>query len=412
MPIYKANGKIYDIPENIVSAFEAKYPDATVDVYDGDTGKGYEIPVSKVSKFKEQYPKWSYEQSSIAKGTEQLYTAEELQKDRPVAPNDVTSEDRPVAQKLWEPTLMDKSVMYGSIQSSLNRFNAQGEARLARMQNTVDFYKRGGGLPGGQPVKGDMQYNPESGKMDQTYLTPTGTSTTDRFAAERETKAYNDYVDNMTVAGQLRRAGRDFKDLYRKREARVKAIHDKWAEDQEKNTAPLATVLGSQTYVPSIQSDPEYRALTSAIHQAEKRVQILQHESDRQDGKDVGYWRGFGEIVGDIKTWDFGYSGLLDSMTMLDATSEPSRNRPAKTDAQHNAEQIMLEQAYEAQQVQAAYGKNDSFWHRAGVMTGEMLPFMLDFALMGGARGGTSMVTRNLDAVLLRSLDKAAPKIA
>ena len=178
------------------------------------------------------------------------------------------------------------------------------------------------------------------------------------------------------------------------------------------NKAPLAAVLGAQTYVPSIQSDPEYRALTAAIHQAEKRVQTLQHESDRQDGKDVGFWRGFGEVVGDIKTWDFGYSGLMDAMTMLDATSKPSPNRPAKTDAQKEAEQIMLEQTYEAQQAQSAYGQNDSFWNRAGVMTGEMLPFMLDFAIMGGAKGGTSMVTRNLDAVLLRSLHKAAPKIA
>ena len=97
---------------------------------------------------------------------------------------------------------------------------------------------------------------------------------------------------------------------------------------------------------------------------------------------------------------------------MLDATSKPSPNRPAKTDTQKEAEQTMLEQTYETQQAQSTYGQNDSFWNRAGVMTGEMLPFMLDFAIMGGAKGGTSMVTRNLDAVLLRSLHKAAPKVA
>ncbi len=328
---------------------------------------------------------------------------------------DQTAEIQPSTenkQEGWKPTPMQKAFMMGSIQSSTNRFKAQTDASLERIKNASEYYNRGGAFSGNKPVKGDMRYNPESGNIEQTYLTPTGTATADKFAAERETRAYNDYVDNMTVSGQLRRAGRDLSDLHRKREERVKAIHEKWAAGQEKNTAPLAAVLGAKTYVPSIQSDPEYRALTAAIHQAEKRIQTLQHESDRQDGKDVGFWRGFGEVVGDIKTWDFGYSGLMDAMTMLDATSKPSSNRPAKTDAQKEAEQIMLEQTYEAQQAQSAYGQNDSFWNRAGVMTGEMLPFMLDFAIMGGAKGGTSMVTRNLDAILLRSLHKAAPKVA
>ncbi len=333
------------------------------------------------------------------------------------ATTDLTAEVEPTVENKeqeegWKPTPMQKAFMMGSVQSSLNSFKAHTDASMERLKNTSEYYNRGGAFSGNKPVKGDMRYNEDSGKIEQTYLTPTGTATADKFAAERETRAYNDYVDNMTVSGQLRRAGRDLSDLHRKREERVKAIHDKWAEDQKNNKAPLAAVLGAQTYVPSIQSDPEYRALTAAIHQAEKRVQTLQHESDRQDGKDVGFWRGFGEVVGDIKTWDFGYSGLMDAMTMLDATSKPSPNRPAKTDAQKEAEQIMLEQTYEAQQAQSAYGQNDSFWNRAGVMTGEMLPFMLDFAIMGGAKGGTSMVTRNLDAVLLRSLHKAAPKIA
>lgn len=401
MPIYRVNGKKYDIPKDKVSKFESVYPDATVDIYDNASGKGYEIPVSKVGRFKNRFPKWSYEKGAVASYTDVTDVSEAGEVGSSVE-----------QQEAWKPTPMQKAFMMGSVQSSLNSFKAHTDASMERLKNTSEYYNRGGAFSGNKPVKGDMRYNEDAGKIEQTYLTPTGTATADKFAAERETRAYNDYVDNMTVSGQLRRAGRDLSDLLRKREERVKAIHDKWAEDQKNNKAPLAAVLGAQTYVPSIQSDPEYRALTAAIHQAEKRVQTLQHESDRQDGKDVGFWRGFGEVVGDIKTWDFGYSGLMDAMTMLDATSKPSPNRPAKTDAQKEAEQIMLEQTYEAQQAQSAYGQNDSFWNRAGVMTGEMLPFMLDFAIMGGAKGGTSMVTRNLDAVLLRSLHKAAPKIA
>ena len=416
MPIYKVNGKTYDIPEEKVARFETAYPDAVVGIYDGGTGKEYEMPVSKVDKFKKTFPEWSYSRPA-ASGTS---SGEGQEADSPgmaaVTDNVGTSGDEREStsgnKEEWKPTPIQKALMTGGIQASMARFDAKVDEGKRHLEEMAQYTNSGAAMTGGQVRDAGVAMDTGTGEAVKRYQTPTGELTTDRVGAEREASAYREAVSNMTVAGQLRRAGRDLEDLQRKREARVKEIHDKWAADQERNTAPLAAVLGAQTYTPSIEADTEYRALTAAIHQAEKRIQALQHESDRQEGKDVGFWRGFGEVVGDIKTWDFGYSDLLDAMTMLDATSKPSPNRPAKTDTQKEAEQTMLEQTYETQQAQSTYGQNDSFWNRAGVMTGEMLPFMLDFAIMGGAKGGTSMVTRNLDAVLLRSLHKAAPKVA
>ena len=416
MPIYKVNGKTYDIPEEKVARFETAYPDAVVGIYDGGTGKEYEMPVSKVDKFKKTFPEWSYSRPA-ASGTS---SGEGQEADSPgigaVTDNVGTSGDEREStsgnKEEWKPTPIQKALMTGGIQASMARFDAKVDEGKRHLEEMAQYTNSGAAMTGGQVRDAGVAMDTGTGEAVKRYQTPTGELTTDRVGAEREASAYREAVSNMTVAGQLRRAGRDLEDLQRKREARVKEIHDKWAADQERNTAPLAAVLGAQTYTPSIEADTEYRALTAAIHQAEKRIQALQHESDRQEGKDVGFWRGFGEVVGDIKTWDFGYSDLLDAMTMLDATSKPSPNRPAKTDTQKEAEQTMLEQTYETQQAQSTYGQNDSFWNRAGVMTGEMLPFMLDFAIMGGAKGGTSMVTRNLDAVLLRSLHKAVPKVA
>lgn len=416
MPIYKVNGKTYDIPEEKVARFETAYPDAVVGIYDGGTGKEYEMPVSKVDKFKKTFPEWSYSRPA-ASGTS---SGEGQEADSAgmaaVTDNVGTSGDEREStsgnKEEWKPTPIQKALMTGGIQASMARFDAKVDEGKRHLEEMAQYTNSGAAMTGGQVRDAGVAMDTGTGEAVKRYQTPTGELTTDRVGAEREASAYREAVSNMTVAGQLRRAGRDLEDLQRKREARVKEIHDKWAADQERNTAPLAAVLGAQTYTPSIEADTEYRALTVAIHQAEKRIQALQHESDRQEGKDVGFWRGFGEVVGDIKTWDFGYSDLLDAMTMLDATSKPSPNRPAKTDTQKEAEQTMLEQTYETQQAQSTYGQNDSFWNRAGVMTGEMLPFMLDFAIMGGAKGGTSMVTRNLDAVLLRSLHKAAPKVA
>lgn len=313
----------------------------------------------------------------------------------------------------WQPTSDQKAVMSNIVQSSLAGFNRRQDEAMERLGNTADYYNRGGGvLNGRKPIAGDVRYNPYKGEVEQTYITPNGTVTADKREAERETRAYNDYVDNTTIAGQLRRAGRDLTELHRKREMRVKAIHEKWKESQEKNNAPLAVLLGSNTYSPTIESDPEYRALTAAIHSAEERVRTLQHESDRQGGKDVGFWRGFGEVVSDLKTWDFGYSDFMDAMTRLDADDDTNPHRIAKSDDVKRSEQIMMEQIREADDAAAKYGENESFFYRAGVMSAEMLPFMLDFAVMGGSSSGTSLLTRNIGAVLLKGLHKAAPKVA
>ena len=162
---------------------------------------------------------------------------------------------------------MQKAFMAHSIQSQVDQFKASTDAMLERSQNTMDYYRGGGGITGA-PVKGKVKVNPKSGAVEQTYLTPTGTATADKAMAERETRAFNEYVDNMTVAGQLRRAGRDLQDLHRKRDERVKAIEAEWSEDYKKNKAPLAAVLAAGTNRPSIDGDQEYRALPAAIHQA------------------------------------------------------------------------------------------------------------------------------------------------
>ncbi len=395
-----------------------KLYDALSQDYDMGTYEQFCKDIQDEAKRKKLYDATSeaYDYGDYAKFSSQLGfgTQAAAPSSTPATPVEDVKPEKPATQpkkqQTWHPTPMQKAFMAHSIQSQVDQFKASTDAMLERSQNTMDYYRGGGGITGA-PVKGKMKVNPKSGKMEQTYLTPTGTSTTNKGEAERETRAYNEYVDNMTVAGQLRRAGRDLQDLHRKRNERAKAIEEEWAADYKKNTAPLAAVLAAGTYRPSIEGDPEYRALTAAIHQAEKRVQTLQHENDRQQGKDVGFWRGFGEVVGDIKTWDFGYSGMLDAMTMLDASKPSPKSRP-RTEAQKAAQQTMLEQTAEAQAAEAAYGQNDSFWNRAGVMTGEMLPFMLDFALMGGSNSGTSAVTRTIDAALLKTLRSAAPKVA
>ena len=59
MPIYRANGNRYNIPDDKIQDFERRYPESKVEMYDGE-GKKYAIPLSKRDKFQQRYEKWSY----------------------------------------------------------------------------------------------------------------------------------------------------------------------------------------------------------------------------------------------------------------------------------------------------------------------------------------------------------------
>ena len=322
----------------------------------------------------------------------------------------------------WKPTPMQKAFKSLAVQSQVDQFKAATDAMLERTQNTMDYYRGGGGITGA-PVKGKMAVNSESGALEQTYLTPTGTATTNKAEAEHETRAYNEYVDNMTVTGQLRRAERDLKyltDKANKRRGEIEAIIRDKQREKEKSQGFLSRIYqgiknGDGMVMPSnsfteevnsmLMTDREYRSLQSARRDAQLRLRTIQHEFDRGQGKDVGFWRGFGEIVSDSRTWDFGLGDLQDSITKQ-AISNKSYDKLSTEESQ------VLRQGYERQAAEADYGQNESFWYRAGVMTGEMLPFMIDFVLMGGSKSGASAVTRTIDAALLKSLRSAVPKAA
>lgn len=293
-----------------------------------------------------------------------------------------TTTSEAIEDKPWQPTEQEKI----AISRQLNQVQAQTDAMFAetreRMENVSEYY-RGNRSLGFQTVEGKPVLNPETGKMEKTYLTPTGDRTTSKTAADMSTFNFRQAMASadMSVGAQIRRAEADLAELKRKYEDSKGRVHGEWADDYKKNDAPLAAVLAANTYVPRQMSDKENSALRVAIRQREEQLKDLYEERDRQIGKDVGFWRGFGRVVSDSRTWDFGTGDLMDAMTMLNVDKYSD---PDATEGEKQAGQEMLKAIHDKQQVEEMYGGNASFWNRAGVMTGYMPSFMLDFALTGG----------------------------
>lgn len=308
-------------------------------------------------------------------------------------------------EQAWQPTEQEKAEMI----VSTNRMMQNVETQIQDANERVDNIQEYGLNPGLQTKEGKMQFNPENGKLEKTYITPLGNKTTSKPLADIESFRYRQAAD-MSIGGQLRKANLRLQELKAKQAERASEVHKEWVEETEKNKAPLAAILGAATYTPRQQSDKENSALRVAIRETEELIKNLEEQKDRENGVDVGFWRGFGRTMGDVRTWDFGMGDMADAMTMMNADKLKGDNA---TEGERESHDMMMGAIHEKQQAEERYGGNADFWNRAGVMTGYMPSFMLDFILTGGGFNGLSTFSKGSTKVAAKVIGKeTAEKMA
>lgn len=308
-------------------------------------------------------------------------------------------------EQAWQPTEQEKAEMI----ASTNRMMQNVETQIQDANERVDNIQEYGLNLGLQTKEGKMQFNPENGKLEKTYITPLGNKTTSKPLADIESFRYRQAAD-MSIGGQLRKANLRLQELKAKQAERASEVHKEWVEETEKNKAPLAAILGAATYTPRQQSDKENSTLRVAIRETEELIKNLEEQKDRENGVDVGFWRGFGRTMGDVRTWDFGMGDMADAMTMMNADKLKGDNA---TEGERESHDMMMGAIHEKQQAEERYGGNADFWNRAGVMTGYMPSFMLDFILTGGGFNGLSTFSKGSTKVAAKVIGKeTAEKMA
>ena len=384
MPIYKTNGKTYNIPDDKVEAFEKRYPNAEVEIYDND-GAAYSLPLPKRGSFQKKYDKWSYtKQTGNAPQEEETYDVSEQPEP------DYTPETPVISTAKEKPLTEQDKIRFSANMGQMKRRTEQMLDGFSEQMETMREYQENAPLGGGQTAEGEMQFNPEIGKLEKTYITPLGNRYTSKGLADMESFRYRQAAD-MSVSGQLRRARLKLAELQEKRDASAKRVHEQWEEDTKKNTAPLGFLLAADTYVPRQMNDRENSTLDVAIRQTEELIKDLEEQKDREQGVDVGFWRGFGRVAGDFRTWDFGMSDMRDALTMMNADDLKGENA---TEGEREAYNEMMGALYYKGQAEQMYGGNAGFWNRAGMMTGHMPAFMLDFGITGGGFNGINVLSK------------------
>lgn len=311
----------------------------------------------------------------------------------------------PANEQTWQPTEKEKVAMLTETDRIMNDVKSHTQTFNERIDNMQEY----GINPGLQTKEGKMIFNPESGKLEKTFLTPAGNRYYSKSLADMESFQYRQAAD-MSIGGQLRKANLRLQELKAKQEERASEVHKEWAEETENNKAPLAAILGAATYTPRQQSDKENRALSVAIRETEELIKNLEEQKDRENGVDVGFWRGFGRTMGDVRTWDFGMGDMRDAFTMMNADELKKEN---STEGEREAHDAMMGAIHEKQQAEERYSGNADFWNRAGVMTGYMPSFMLDFVLTGGGFNGLSSFSKGSTRLATKVISKeTAEKMA
>lgn len=364
MPIFEYNGKKYNVRDEHIDSFMKDFPDAST-IMERE-GKKYRVKSADYRTFmsEQQQPEQSAPDSTP---------------ETPVAP---TTEEKPLTEQ-------DK-IRFSANIGQMQRRTEQMKDGFSEQMETMREYHENAPLGGGQTAEGKMKFNSESGKLEKTYITPLGNRYTSKGLADMESFRYRQAAD-MSVSGQLRRARLKLAELQEKRDASAKRVHEQWEEDTKKNTAPLGFLLAADTYASRQMSDKENSTLDVAIRQTEELIKDLEEQKDREQGVDVGFWRGFGRVAGDFRTWDFGMSDMRDAFTMMNADDLKGENA---TEGEREAYNEMMGALYNKGQAEQMYGGNAGFWNRAGMMTGHMPAFMLDFGITGGGFKGINVLSK------------------
>lgn len=250
-------------------------------------------------------------------------------------------------------------------------------------------------------TQGRQQLNPETGQLENTYITSSGNEYDNEALADMEQRQIDQSVRDerykQSLPGQL-------DDAYAERDrlnAELAKLQGQWV-DQD-----------GRIHYGNRGSDEAAASLEAALRQNQQRITAL--EAERDDDGGTQFWRGFIDAAQNPSTLTFGMSDFGDMVQLMriknkmDAAVE-SGQQPQLSDA----EQSLLESSYLNNYAQQQYGENRGFMYRAGGISMQALPFVAEFMATGGmgaiSQKGAELGTRAAEKLALQGLSRSLVK--
>ena len=282
------------------------------------------------------------------------------------------------------------------------KFGKMMEMQAQMQQRQSDFHQRLERMrKGNQPFgsRKGVEYNPATGKVEEVYYTKAGEAVSTPIEQRQRNAEIDEALRPPTVDEELQSAydERDSIDAaIAKRTEELDAKSRKQYDDMgfwaRMAQGLAATESPNKGMAPAGQeekmNDPQLQMLWAAKRQNQERIGTL----ERERGHD-GFVKTLGKTLFSLNNWDFGLGELMTAGTLL------AYGDSKMSGAEDEAREAMMRNTLLAQEAEQRYGSNDTFWQRAGEITGSAIPFVVEFVGTGGGysaitKGATKMATK------------------
>lgn len=306
---------------------------------------------------------------------------------------------------------------------------AQSKAGLQRTKNRMNYAKantglrvpgvtlgvKGGGMHLGQNskvVETKPQYNADSGKVERSYITESGNEYEERGGADLEQNAIDEarFQSEQQEAYLLREKQRIEQEMnQRGRELDAEAVDFSW-RDMPRGSGGAIHTYNSST-VNGRFADTKYKSLLAQLNKVNDGLATLAEAkkgkaSDQwiddssnwasKKGKQLlafgaGAWRGLAHAVGKVSTWDMGMTDMATNGALYSAAVDADRKG---IDNISREDRDLLDITAYTNAIQSENEQYLGHGYKAGQVTGESLPFMIEMMLNPASKLGTTATNK------------------
>lgn len=267
-------------------------------------------------------------------------------------------------------------------------------------------------------VETGSTYNPQSGKVEKTYLTEAGNEYVGRDVADLEQNIIDDQK-----AREMDPVNTALRDAYAERDRLDEAMRKSMQEidDGNKGVGSILRELaeaskqpGSFNPLQQYQTDEQYRQLEAAARKNRATIQTLE---DKRDNKMNDFFHSIATTAANGYTFNDGLAEINDAIALLDARKHiNSINRKQTTgepltEEEQAAASVLAADAVNAE-VQGQYAGDYGAWARVGQMVPTSIDLMKDIMLTPGASGVAKGVAGKVAGIGTRFLAKQAGETA
>ena len=172
------------------------------------------------------------------------------------------------------------------------------------------------------------------------------------------------------------------------------AERERLQKEMNRRGSEVAATMSGNRFVPgagaaidpnsmALLNDDEFNMYRAAMRANDRRIKALERERDND-----GFWSTVGQTLFSADTWDFGAQELFEASTTLLHGDKQYDGEKEK------ARRAMLEHKLQEQAANQQWGENDTFMQRAGEITANAIPFVVQFLATGGFESVTELGTK------------------